>query len=247
MPRPTLDEIGVRYGSDKSSRGSEPWQWSMGYCETYDELFSPLRDKRITLLELGWGEYDPQTGDHSNPKVGGRSARMWRDYFSTAAIHIVDIEEKVNTVRGVTLHRGSQDDADFLAKVHAEAGDFDIIVDDASHISRLTIASFEILWPWLKPGGFYVVEDLHTSYHSWFSDFAQDANEDPRKPRPDGGPTAMQYFKDLADDVNHRGLREHGPDPYKREWDCYPRRYWGGHIIEWIRFQYQLCIIKKAV
>lgn len=245
--KPTLDEIGVELGSDKSSHGSEFWMWSMNYLDTYDELFTPLRRKPITFLELGWGEYDPEWGNSSHPRTGGRSAQLWRRYFSkAAAIHVVDIEHKVNTVQGVSLYEGSQDDPEFLARVHEQAGDFDIIIDDASHVSRLTIASFEILWPYLKPGGFYIVEDLHTSYHNWFSPFSGDANPDPRQPRSDGGPTAMQYLKNLADEVNYRGIRSHGPE-HEYEWDCYPKRFWQGYSIEWIRFQYQMCAIKKGM
>jgi len=241
-----LDDLGQQVGSDKSSHGSEPWMWSMGYLDTYDELFAPLRYKKsLTLLELGWGEYDPERGDHSNPQVGGRSAKMWRRYFPKADIHIIDIERKNNTVPGVHLHQGSQDDADFLTHVHNQSGDFDIIIDDASHVSRLTIASFRLLWPYLRPGGFYCVEDLHTSYHSWYEPFSQDANPNPDLPRPDGGPTAMQFLKRLADDANYRGTRAHGPEN-DYEWDCYPRRFWRGYSIEWIRFSYQLCIIKKG-
>jgi len=40
-------------------------------------------------------------------------------------------------------------------------GPFDIIIDDASHISPLSIRSFEILFKLLKRGGIYVIEDLH--------------------------------------------------------------------------------------
>jgi len=35
----------------------------------------------------------------------------------------------------------------------------DLIVDDASHIGHLTAATFALLWPLIRPGGFYVVED----------------------------------------------------------------------------------------
>ena len=40
---------------------------------------------------------------------------------------------------------------------HAEA--WDLIVDDASHFGALTAATFQLLWPLVAPGGFYVVED----------------------------------------------------------------------------------------
>ena len=32
-------------------------------------------------------------------------------------------------------------------------------MDDASHDGNLTVATLRLLWPLLRPGGFYVVED----------------------------------------------------------------------------------------
>lgn len=41
---------------------------------------------------------------------------------------------------------------------------YDIIIDDGSHMVRHVIASFEALFPYLRRGGLYIIEDLHTSY-----------------------------------------------------------------------------------
>lgn len=41
---------------------------------------------------------------------------------------------------------------------HAPDG-FDLIVDDASHDGVLTRRTWELLWPLVRPGGFYVIED----------------------------------------------------------------------------------------
>ena len=241
--RPTLDELAIKHGSDKASQVALDWQWPMNYCHTYDQLFTPLRDKPITLLELGWGEWDPERKDHANPDNGGRSARMWRDYFAQADIHVVDIHHKNNPINGVTFHQGSQDDPKFLGQVHEAAGDFDIIIDDASHVSSLTVASFRILWPMLKPGGYYCIEDLHHAYHDYFFEKSE-ANRDPRK----NTHTTMGFLHDILDDVHYRGERMKGPavDGDPRSWDCYPRKYWRGHTIESISFTYQLCVIRKS-
>lgn len=42
---------------------------------------------------------------------------------------------------------------------HMPEGGFDLIIDDASHILGPTRTSFEVLFPRLRPGGLYVVED----------------------------------------------------------------------------------------
>jgi hypothetical protein len=68
--------------------------------------------------------------------------------------------------------QGSQDDPAALDRcVQIAAGKFDIIVDDASHIGHLTAAAFAHLYPRaLKPGGYYVIEDICTAFLSEFPD-----------------------------------------------------------------------------
>jgi 8-demethyl-8-(2-methoxy-alpha-L-rhamnosyl)tetracenomycin-C 3'-O-methyltransferase len=144
----TLDVIGARHGTDKT-----PLAGPHDYCRFYDQLFAPLRDEPITLLEIGFGGYH-------HPTEGGHSARMWREYFTRASINIVDNCPKTITVDGVQLFCGEQDDESFLAEVHNQTGDFDIVIDDASHWSDKTLASYSILWPHVKSGGLYVVEDI---------------------------------------------------------------------------------------
>ena len=43
-------------------------------------------------------------------------------------------------------------------------GPFEIIIDDGSHFWGDVIVSFIFLFPLLKQGGIYVIEDLHSSY-----------------------------------------------------------------------------------
>ncbi|PJE24766.1 MAG: hypothetical protein CK431_04390 [Mycobacterium sp.] len=206
------------------------------------------------MLELGWGEYCPQRRDHSNPDNGGRSARAWAEYFANGQVYVVDLTPKNFADRdewpNVHLYdRTSQADAAALAEMHAVSGDFDIIIDDASHVSSLTIRSFEILWPFVKPGGYYVIEDLHSSYHPWYFG-PREANENPSAPVNPRHPTAMQYFKRIADEAFFRGTKRHGPkvNGSKFEWDCYPRKYWLGYEVESVSFcAPQLIVIRKRL
>jgi cephalosporin hydroxylase len=68
-------------------------------------------------------------------------------------------------------------------------GPFDLIVDDGSHIYNHQILTFNVLFPFLKKGHIYVVEDVCTSY--W--------------PNFGGNPTCIEYFKNLIDAVNFYG------------------------------------------
>jgi hypothetical protein len=62
------------------------------------------------------------------------------------------------------MHYGSQDDIPFLKSVNAENGYFDVIVDDGGHLMRHQITSFIYLFPKVRSGGEYAIEDLQTSY-----------------------------------------------------------------------------------
>ena len=52
----------------------------------------------------------------------------------------------------------------FLKSLADQYGPFDIVIDDGSHAPAHQVASLTALWPHVKVGGVYLVEDLHTSY-----------------------------------------------------------------------------------
>jgi SAM-dependent methyltransferase len=64
---------------------------------------------------------------------------------------------------------GNQADRSVLAHIGEQVpGGFDVIIDDGSHYVRHVIASFNGLFKHLKPGGIYVIEDLHVAaWTSW--------------------------------------------------------------------------------
>lgn len=62
----------------------------------------------------------------------------------------------------VHVHHGvDQADVETLRKLVVEGcGDvLDLVIDDASHLYDETVASFECLFPMVRPGGVYIVED----------------------------------------------------------------------------------------
>ena len=214
-----MDTLALQAGTDKATSYH-------GYTALYGRLFAPFRDKPIRLLELGWGE-------SFSPGGPGASARLWRAYFPKADIAFIDLRPQGDDVPGVTRYQGDQADPDLLAQVAAEHGPFDVIIDDASHVSSLTIASFALLWPHLNPGGWYVVEDTHQAYHAHFYGSA-DANPDPDAPCGTGQ-TAMQFLRRLADEVN-----------YRADGELYPARYHRGYFVDELIFRYNIAAARKA-
>lgn len=89
---------------------------------------------------------------------------MWKRYLPHAQIYGIDIHAKNIREPRITVFQGSQSDRAFLEKVTAEIGPIDLLIDDGSHIGDHIHVSFESLFPKVRPGGLYVIEDLHTSY-----------------------------------------------------------------------------------
>lgn len=158
------------------------------YIRHYSAHFKKYKRKKIKLLEIGVGGYD-------DPVFGGHSLRMWKKYFTKGKIFSIDIYDKsALQERRIKIFKGSQVDEEFLNKVIKHTGELDIIIDDGSHMNEHIITTFKLLFPKLKDGGLYVIEDLQTSY---FPDYGGDS-ENMNNPN-----TAMNFFKSLTDSLNH--------------------------------------------
>ena len=117
------------------------------------------RLKRNLVFEIGVGGFE-------DPCLGGESLRMWRDYFIRSRIVGIDIIEKHcdHLGRRVDLVRADQSDESQLAGLVERYGRPDVVIDDGSHIGDHIIISFRTLFPLLRAGGIYVIEDLNTSF-----------------------------------------------------------------------------------
>jgi hypothetical protein len=159
------------------------------YTQHYMSHFNNIRKNDLILFEIGVGGYN-------NPLKGGASLRMWKDYFRNATINAIDIFDKSHLQeKRIRIFKGDQTDDSFLKSVIKEIGCPDIIIDDGSHVNEHIIASFKHLFPYLKNGGWYVVEDLQTSYWKSFGGNSENLN-DPS--------TAINFFKSLVHGLNHK-------------------------------------------
>ena len=168
---PTLTELGVFYGTDKAKDSHAFTRFYPIYMEVY-------RDRPLSFLEIG--------------VFRGASLRMWDAYFTHPEARLCCVDNKRKHLRNVPetprWHSffGSQADPDFLAQVAREAGPFDIIIEDGQHVPSFQMASFGALWPHVKSGGVYVIEDIHTSFEEGFMErFA---------PEDDGPKSVMPYL-----------------------------------------------------
>jgi hypothetical protein len=54
--------------------------------------------------------------------------------------------------------------------------DFDFIIDDGSHLPEHQEITFKTLWPFLKPGGIYIIEDVNVNKMKFFADIHKKYN-----------------------------------------------------------------------
>lgn len=122
-------------------------QWLHGYLHAYETLFSTYRDTDGVVMELG--------------VYKGDSLRLWRDWFCRAQIVGLDISTTYffTEPRVRTFLCDCGDGAKLAALMAAENMRPVIIMDDASHDPVHQAAAFNALFPFLRPGGMYVIED----------------------------------------------------------------------------------------
>jgi predicted O-methyltransferase YrrM len=124
--------------------------------ERYVALIEELKPKRIFELGILHGgsvaflallaEPDRHVAIDRQPKAGARFEK-WRQAHDDV----------------VHVHHGiDQGDAAALRRIAADefGGEpLDLVIDDASHLLDPTRSSFNVLFPLLRPGGVYVIED----------------------------------------------------------------------------------------
>jgi predicted O-methyltransferase YrrM len=166
--RPSLETIGRRCGTDKSAG----WH---GYLEFYERFFASLRDQPVRLLEIG--------------VFRGQSVKMWSEYFHAGQIIGADIDPAAQRFAAdrITIDIADQSNIAHLTRLGVDHGPFDIVVDDGSHIWNHQITALQYLFSFVKPGGFFVVEDIDTSFGAYVG--SHKGNSDI---------SAMQYLSKFA-------------------------------------------------
>lgn len=175
----TLLEIANQY--TESNKHSEH---CVHYFDIYDKYFSPIRDKDITLLEIGI--------------FRGGSLRMWKEYFTNSTVIGVDINLPLPVDQriidaGALAYHGDATNKELITHIIKEHGNLDIIIDDGSHYSREQIKSFQLFFPHLKNGGIYIIEDLFPSY--WSSHREKDEL------------SCIDFCKNLVDNLNYMAYK----------------------------------------
>jgi len=208
-----------------SGKVSDKWQ---SYIPAYEGLFSEFRDKPIALLEIGI--------------QNGGSLEIYADYFTRAEIIVgCDINPKCRLLHyspGIEVVIGNCTADDTRRKITALSPTFDIIIDDGSHVSNDIIVAFLRYFSLIRPGGIYVIEDLHTSYwQQWQGGLFHKKS-------------SIAFLKLLVDAINaeHWGIGENIGDLMAAEFPEYRPLFTERTLrtIKSVNFENSMCIIRKT-
>jgi len=126
-----------------------------GYESVYEPDFEKVREEPINILEVGI--------------LRGESIKAWVEYFPNATIYGIDNFSRVsaNTISILDHERVKWLSADSMSpglKDHIKENwgsvKFDFIIDDGLHTPKANAATFSNLYPLLKKGGIFYIEDV---------------------------------------------------------------------------------------
>ena len=144
-----LTAIGIESSTDKA--------YFHNFTSVYERFLFDKRESVKRILEIG--------------VFHGSSIQMWERYFPNAKILGLDITSVYFNERTfgdrVALTLCDATNIDQLTSVMAaysfEPGTVDFIIEDGSHLVSHQVKTLGLAWKYVKPGGLYILEDMHTA------------------------------------------------------------------------------------
>jgi len=136
-----------------------------GFTEIYEHIFYPMKNLPLKICEIGIWK--------------GGSLKLWEDYFPNSMIYGIDILDmsEMNSKRIKTFVADQGNRTQLKSFIDYSGGNFDFILDDGGHTMKLQQVSFGYLFKHVKPGGYYIIEDVHTSLPRLASKFGVEKDE----------------------------------------------------------------------
>jgi cephalosporin hydroxylase len=126
------------------------------YEEIYPQLLEKFYDKEVNILEVG------------TERGGGlhflcRAFEKAKVYGLDQSYHRLEINQ-AHTNNLILLSESDQTSAKILEDPLFPDPGLDLVIEDASHVHHLSIATFELLEPKLNSGAVYIIEDVYPEY-----------------------------------------------------------------------------------
>ena len=146
------------------------------YHNLYWDLLNDKKEIYKNILEIGIGTIDETKPSNmfayknelEQDYTFGNSLRAWRDYFTNANIYGIDVDE--NTMfeeNRIKTYCSSSMDKYTMDNILSKLPQFDMVVDDGLHTMEANLETLKIVFPYLKNGGIYVIEDVN-QYGDWY-------------------------------------------------------------------------------
>lgn len=148
-----LTRIGTKYDTDKVTHN---------FTSFYDKHLTDTRNVIKNVLEIG--------------VFNGGSLRMWEEYFPNAMIYGFDDHDRshCNTERIKTFVVNQSSISQMQDGINLTEHPYDLVIDDGSHFIDDQQKSLGFLFKYVKSGGYFIMEDLHTSnfdlFPRWYND-----------------------------------------------------------------------------
>ena len=163
----SLEELFQQHGTDKQAMGH-------AYVHAYSMLLGPWRHDVRSLLEVGIGtvnsSFSANMGAYSSRRkyMPGASLRSWRAFLPNARIVGLDLDASAARAAADPQQRLEAYGVDTTSAKAVAALDlteggkkpFDVIIDDGLHTWAGQQATLLTLWPLVREGGFYFIEDV---------------------------------------------------------------------------------------
>ena len=148
--RPSLNELFEKYKGNTCFDGTDKTT-THSYGDTYTSVFNQITSDAPSILEIGI--------------AGGFGIQVYSEYFPKGIIYGMDmcdaVKPHIKKLPNVKLHFG---DATQQSTVNHFGVLYDLIIEDASHLPEHQIQHFADFCKLVKPGGYYVMEDLDQNH-----------------------------------------------------------------------------------
>lgn len=147
--KPSLEELMYKFGTDKSRDDHK-------YSDVMAMIFEPIRSIVRNVMELG--------------VATGQGVKVWHDYFDLATIHGLDtfdifgskeqVDSELADFPRARLYLANSQSGASVDALGIAPESLDVIIDDADHHWECQERTLLVLWPFLRPGGYYIIEDV---------------------------------------------------------------------------------------
>ena len=134
---------------DKPSKNNKEEVVSHGYAKIYEKYFYKYKEKKINIIELG--------------SFYGNASAAFFFFFKNSLIYSADINPDMyiyNSKRLENFFADTSSRSSIENDIIKRNVKFDLIIEDASHMLKDQIISLFILFKILKPGGYFIIEEV---------------------------------------------------------------------------------------